>query len=84
MPNHAPTIESLVATLGFCCLGAFFAANAKIRTGLLADLLGCDLRTLRRHRQWWKARYRGCMDRKTCIIKSAPAAMQLKLKRRIG
>lgn len=35
---------------GFCCPFLFFKLNAKLRTGVLASLLGYERRTIQRHR----------------------------------
>lgn len=82
----ADTLQSLVEsnTLGFCCIAAFFAANEKVSTGLLAERLGLDKRTVRRHRADWR-NGNGCAGHPRCLIAGAPdEKMQRRLTRKIG
>jgi hypothetical protein len=79
----APFLSDLTATLGFCCPAAFFAANRRVRSGVLADRLGVDERTVQRHRARWRAG-EGCQTAANCLIATGPENLQSRLKRRIG
>ena len=78
-----PFLSDLTAALGFCCPAAFFAANRRVRTGILADRLGVDERTVQRHRARWRAGF-GCRAEKRCILVTCPEELYKRLKKRIG
>jgi hypothetical protein len=45
----------LVRAAGYCCPYTFFVANSKLRTGLIASILGLEPRTIRLHRAAFRA-----------------------------
>lgn len=69
----------LIADLGFCCPRAFFEANRKVRTGVLADRLGLNERTVRYHRQGQGR----CINAPSCLIKGAKGLLKQQLERRL-
>lgn len=85
MSGKPITLYSLIESeaLGFCCPAAFFAANEKVETWVLAERLGVSDRTVREHRARWKAGA-GCDGHPRCLISSAPDALKPKLLNRVG
>ena len=69
----------LISSLGFCCFAAFFAANKKVPTSLLADRLGVPRSTLRYH----KNKPQTCISAPSCLIANAPPHLKDRLRKRI-
>lgn len=55
MGKRSKTIfYELVQACGYCCPFEFFSLNSKVRTGLLAQILGLEPRTVR----YWRAAFK--------------------------
>jgi hypothetical protein len=59
--------EQLLLESGWCCPWAFFAANRKIRTALLAARLGVSERTVQDWRGYYNRGQIFCKSRGSCM-----------------
>lgn len=69
--------------LGFCCVPAFFAANQRVRTALLAARLGLDTRTVRLWRARWRCGMLDCNQAQSCVLKACPPHLLSRLRQRM-
>lgn len=66
--------ETFIRQAGYCCPWAFFEANRKVRTGLLAARLGVHEGTIREWRSFHDRGQIGCKDARNCTKETAIAA----------
>jgi hypothetical protein len=59
--------EDLLRESHWCCPWAFFAANRKIRTGLLASRLGVSEQTVQDWRGFYNRKQIKCKDSRDCM-----------------
>jgi hypothetical protein len=80
-----PALAFLISQppLNFCCLSAFFAANLRVRTGMLADRVGVSPRIVRWWRKEWKEYRLTCKLTPTCVVRSCPSKLVLMLHKRM-
>lgn len=62
------TLRELVCKdLGYCCPYAFFCLFK--RTGVIAERLGVNAKTVRSHKAKWKAKELNCEEAERCLKK---------------
>ena len=71
LSTHNPRADGpeylITKGLGYCCEAFFWRQYAHVSTELIAARLGCAVRTVRRHRQWYNEGKLVCKQQGNCL-----------------